>query len=349
MCQGQPTASVSCGSEESEEHPKEIEIRVIYWLTTQLPFYKETVHYDVLQYPSTAITTATRTVSNNATALDMLSYTSLIPSAQAAPSGPYIISEVGAVYGTIEEIGTATITYPTPYALIVNRVHVHQMGMCEDGTEFSTSAWFNQPAPIPLPTTLAYQNMSAEVNLTIPDFNDAFHSLHPRLSYCSFSSFSGQPLPKIVVDTASARATSASTVTTTGKAMVQSAAAAAATTTTAGDARLSSAAAEIASLASYIACGLGGSCGSAAAARSTSVAGGATDSHGNTYFFAPAAAASTAPTVATLGRGDVPLYTADNGAVVVPVWRTLSAGAAAATVGDAVMSHATWREIIVMK
>lgn len=237
-------------------------------------------------------------------------------------------------------------TYPTPYALIVNRVHVHQMGMCEDGTEFSTSAWFNQPAPIPLPTTLAYQNMSAEVNLTIPDFNDAFHSLHPRLGYCSFSSFSGQPLPKIVVDTASTRATSASTVTTTGKAMVQSAAAA--TTTTAGDARLSSAAAEIASLASYIACGLGGSCGSsAAAARSTSVAGGATDSHGNTYFFAPAAAASTAPTVATLGRGDVPLYTADNGAVVVPVWRTLSAGAAAATVGDAVMSVGTGGAVVV--
>lgn len=100
---------MSCGSFDSREHAGTIEVRVIYWLTAQLPFYKETVQYDVVQDQSTTRTTATRTITNTATRLDMQSHTSLIPSAQVSPIGPYCISEVDAVYETTEKIGTATL------------------------------------------------------------------------------------------------------------------------------------------------------------------------------------------------------------------------------------------------
>ncbi|KAB2576354.1 hypothetical protein DBV05_g5014 [Lasiodiplodia theobromae] len=354
VCGGQPTASVSCGAHDSEEHLKTIEVRVIYWLSTPLPFYEKTVQYDVVQYESTVSTTATRTITNNATGLDMQSYTSLIPSAQVSPSGPYDISEVDAVYGTLETIGTHVLTYPTPYALILSRIHVHQMGMCDDGTEFTTSAWFSQPAPIPLPTTLPYLNMDSSVNFTIPGFNEAFHNLYPALDYCSFSAFSGQPSPKVVVETA------VTTNIRTVSALQADATPTSASSSMSGGgggsnaAALSSAAGQLGSLASYIICGLGASCssssGSSPSSAPASVKAGATDSHGRAYFMATPTA-STAPTVATLGgqgsEAAVPLYTQSGGAVVVPQWRTLTPGAAAATVGDAVMSVGTDGVVVV--
>lgn len=225
------------------------------------------------------------------------------------------------------------------------------MGMCDDGTEFTTSAWFSQPAPIPLPTTLPYLNMDSSVNFTIPGFNEAFHNLYPLLDYCTFSAFSGQPSPKVVVETA------VHTDIRTVSALQADATPTSASSSMSGDsnaAALSSAAGQLGSLASYIICGLGASCsaspaGSSSPSAPASVKAGATDSHGRAYFMATQTG-STAPTVATLGQGSdpaVPLYTQSGGAVVVPQWRTLMPGAAAATVGDAVMSVGTDGAVVV--
>lgn len=222
------------------------------------------------------------------------------------------------------------------------------MGMCDDGTEFTTSAWFSQPAPIPLPTTLPYLNMDSSVNFTIPGFNEAFHDLYPALDYCTFSAFSGQPSPKVVVETA------VHTDIRTVSALQADATPTSASSSMSGDsnaAALSSAAGQLGSLASYIICGLGASCTSSSGSSPSapaSVKAGATDSHGRAYFIATPTA-STAPTVATMGQsnGAVPIYTQSGGAVVVPQWRTLMPGAAAATVGDAVMSVGTDGMVVV--
>ncbi|OJD34144.1 uncharacterized protein BKCO1_25000151 [Diplodia corticola] len=330
MCGVQPTASVSCGTHDSVEHMKDIEVRIIYWLTTRVPFYIQTVQYDVVGHGSTLTTTATQTITNNATGVDMLSYTSLIPTAQVQPSGPYDIYEVDPIYDTTEEIGTATLTYPTPYALILNRIHVHQMGSCANGSTFTTSAWFAQPAPIPLPTTLPYLSMGASVNFTnIPGFDDAFHALHPALAYCTFTAFTGQPSPKVVVDATTAfRTVSAANDLQKPTPTTSPASNAAA---------LSSAALQLGSLASYILCGLGSSCSHTATSSST------LSTHPPVSYVIPP---GTGATVATLGASVVPLYTAAAG-VVVPVWTTLQPGAPAATVGGAVMSVGTDGAVVV--
>ncbi|KAF4541566.1 uncharacterized protein LTHEOB_8561 [Lasiodiplodia theobromae] len=287
----------------------------------------------------------------------MQSHTSLIPSAQVSPIGPYCISEVDAVYGTTEKIGTATLTYPTPYALIFDRIHVHQTGRCSNGTNFTTSAWFNQPAPIPLPTTgTPYEELPAEVTFPIPGFDEAFHSLYPALDYCSFSAFMGAPSGKVVAtptqatevrmmeeggeeETSSASSPSVSPPPSSSPPLTSSPATQSPSPSTNAPA-LSSAAAQLTSLASLILCGLGASCPALSSPT------GATDSSGRTYFFATPSA-SDAATQATLGPSNaVPIYTDANGGVVLPLWTTLGQDAAA-TVGGAVVSVGTGGEVVV--
>ncbi|KAB2568671.1 hypothetical protein DBV05_g12650, partial [Lasiodiplodia theobromae] len=271
ICGEELPDTVSCGSFDSREHAGTIEVRVIYWLTAQLPFYKETVQ-----------------------------------------------------------------TYPTPYALIFDRIHVHQTGRCSNGTNFTTSAWFNQPAPIPLPTTgTAYEELPAEVTFPIPGFNEAFHSLYPALDYCSFSAFMGAPSVKVRATPTQAtdirmmeEGTSSSSSSSLSPPPSSSSSPPPPSTTTIAPA-LSSAASQLTSLASLILCGLGASC------PALSSPSGATDSSGRTYFFATPSA-SDAATQATLGPSNaVPIYTDANGGVVLPLWTTLGQDAAA-TVGGAV-------------
>ncbi|KAF9641025.1 hypothetical protein BFW01_g12831 [Lasiodiplodia theobromae] len=348
ICGEELPDTVSCGSFDSREHAGTIEVRVIYWLTAQLPFYKETVQYDVVQDQSTTRTTATRTITNTATRLDMQSHTSLIPASQVSPIGPYCISEVDAVYGTTEKIGTATLTYPTPYALIFDRIHVHQTGRCSNGTNFTTSVWFNQPAPIPLPTTgTAYEELPAEVTFPIPGFNEAFHSLYPALDYCSFSAFMGAPSVKVratptqatdirmMEEEGTSSSSPSSSLSSLSPPPSSSSSPPPPSTTTIAPA-LSSAASQLTSLASLILCGLGASC------PALSSPSGATDSSGRTYFYATDTA-----TQATIGPSNaVPLYTDATGGVVVPLWTTLGQDSAA-TVGGAVVSVGTGGEVVV--
>lgn len=234
---------------------------------------------------------------------------------------------------------------------------MHQTGRCSNGTNFTTSAWFNQPAPIPLPTTgTAYEELPAEVTFPIPGFNEAFHSLYPALDYCSFSAFMGAPSAKVRATPTqttdirmmeegreTASSSSASEPPSSSSPPSSSPSPTSPSQSTIAPAALNSAASQLTSLASLILCGLGASC------PALSSPSGATDSSGRTYFFATPSA-SDGPTRATLGPSNaVPLYTDASGAVVLPLWTTLGAdgSAAAATVGGAAVSVGTGGEVVV--
>ncbi|GME42234.1 uncharacterized protein LTHEOB_11005 [Neofusicoccum parvum] len=309
----------------------------------------------------------------------MSSYVDLIPPAQSGCAGPYCITTLDPVYGTTQIISAYwadrtsyvnnTITYPTPYGVGVG-LSATQIATCADGQTVTSDAYFAPMEPIPLPQTLDYTHWNVEIFSSIPGFNDAFGSLYPNLSHCSFSGFDGQPVPKVVVTQLTTEVTNAVTTThdssptktappsipTTKDAVTTATPEQTAPTTT-----LQSTDSPIApppqsdqpeqttaanpppsnGVGSLILCGLGGPC--------PSPTGPATDNPpaqpsptiiyaGDSsipFYIAPSSAAAAPPPT-----NAIPLSTAPNGAIAIGTAATLTPGGPATTISGVAISAA---------
>lgn len=88
-----------------------------------------------------------------------------------------------------------------------------QTATCADGQIISSYAHIPALDPIPLPQTLDYTDWQVEIFSSIPGWSEAFVSLYPNLSHCTFNDWDGQPVPKVVVDQLTSEVTNVVAVT----------------------------------------------------------------------------------------------------------------------------------------